>query len=111
MLYELNAQIAENRPAWPDRVIAPEDATDEELMARIQQREEAALAKLMKRYTPMLRSVVGNMIANDQDVTDVLEEAFLGVWNHSESFDSTKGKAIGWILTMARRRAIDKVRP
>jgi RNA polymerase sigma-70 factor (ECF subfamily) len=83
---------------------------DEELMERIQSQDEKALEILIKRYGPMLRSVVGRMISNDQNVTDVVEEVFLQVWRQAENFDISKGKAIGWIITVARRRAIDKVR-
>jgi RNA polymerase sigma-70 factor (ECF subfamily) len=86
------------------------DPSDEELMERIQARDETALETLMRRYQAMLRSVIGRMIANDQDVSDVLEEVFLGVWNQASNFDTQKGKAVGWIITMARRRAIDRVR-
>jgi len=86
------------------------DPSDEELMDHIQRGDEAALETLMRRYQAMLRSVIGRMIANDQDVSDVLEEVFLGVWNQASNFDTKKGKAVGWIITMARRRAIDRVR-
>ena len=41
---------------------------------------------------------------------DVVEEVFLGIWNQACNFNTSKGKAIGWIITMARRRAIDRVR-
>ena len=71
-------------------------------MEKIQARDEAALETLMRRYQAMLRSVIGRMIANDQDVSDVLEEVFLGVWNQASNFDTQKGKAVGWIITMAR---------
>ena len=83
---------------------------DSDLLERIQSRDELAFETLIKRYSRMLRSVVGRMIAVEQDVTDVVEEVFLGVWNQAANFDLTKGKAIGWIITMARRRAIDRVR-
>jgi len=110
MLYEFDHQhleaLRKPQPAAP-RV---GEVSDEELMERIQHRDEAALEALMKRYQAMLRSVVGRMIFNDQDVSDVVEEVFLGVWNQAEHFDTAKGKAIGWIITMARRRAIDRVR-
>jgi RNA polymerase sigma-70 factor (ECF subfamily) len=111
MLYEFDHQQIEalrqqnavaTRPAG--------DPADEELMERIQRRDETALETLIKRYEAMLRSVVGRMISNDQDVTDVVEEVFLGVWNQAANFDTSKGRAIGWIITMARRRAIDRVR-
>jgi len=110
MLYEFDHQHMEvlhkQQPVAPR---ATGETSDEELMERIQQRDEAALEALMKRYQAMLRSVVGRMISNDQDVSDVVEEVFLGVWNQAEHFDTAKGKAIGWIITMARRRAIDRV--
>jgi RNA polymerase sigma-70 factor (ECF subfamily) len=86
------------------------DTVDGELMGRIQCRDEKALETLIKRYSAILHSVVARMIAAEQDVTDVVEEVFLGVWNQAGNFDLTKGKAIGWIITMARRRAIDRVR-
>jgi RNA polymerase sigma-70 factor (ECF subfamily) len=50
------------------------------------------------------------MLPNDQDVTDVVEEVFIGVWNQASNFDTAKGRPVGWIVTMARRRAIDRVR-
>jgi len=111
MLYEFDHQHLSQVSAAPTAVSRDAaDPTDEELMERIQAREEAALAILMRRYQAMLRSVIGRMIANDQDVSDVLEEVFLGVWNQAANFDTKKGKAIGWVITMARRRAIDRVR-
>jgi len=111
MLYEFDHQEIEAlRKPLVAAPRAASEVTDEELMQRIQQRDERALETLIKRYTAMLRSVVGRIISNDQDVTDVVEEVFLGVWNQAANFDTSKGKAIGWIITMSRRRAIDRVR-
>jgi RNA polymerase sigma-70 factor, ECF subfamily len=112
MLYEFDHQQVsdfskQHTPTPTDAVGGP---SDEELMERIQARDERALEVLIKRYESMLRSVVGRMISNDQDVTDVVEEVFLGIWNQATNFDTGKGRAIGWIITMARRRAIDRVR-
>jgi RNA polymerase sigma-70 factor (ECF subfamily) len=110
MLYEFDhQQISEfSKKHTPAGAVV--EVSDEELMERIQAREERALEILIERYDPMLRSVVGRMISNDQDVTDVVEEVFLGIWNQATNFKTTKGRAIGWIITMARRRAIDRVR-
>ena len=111
MLYEFDHQhLAEfsSQKTAPSKKSA--DPSDEELMERIQAQDEPALETLMRRYQAMLRSVIGRMISNDQDVSDVLEEVYLGIWNQSANFDTQKGKAAGWIITMARRRAIDRVR-
>jgi len=112
MLYEFDhQQISE----FSAQITAPAPVpttgpSDEELMLRIQAQDERALEILIKRYDGMLRSVAGRILSIDQDVTDVVEEVFLGVWNQAANFDISKGRAIGWIITMTRRRAIDRVR-
>ena len=58
----------------------------------------------------MLRTVVGRILHNDSDVDDQLQDLFLEVWSQADRYDAEKGKALGWIVTMARRRAIDKLR-
>ena len=110
MLYEFDHQQISEFSVQPAVSVPAVGPSDEELMQRIQARDERALEILMKRYDAMLRSVVGRMLAIDQDVTDVVEEVFLGVWNQASNFDTAKGRPIGWIITMARRRAIDRVR-
>ena len=79
-------------------------------MERIRRRDERALEALIQRYQAMLRSIVGRMLSNDQDVEDVLEDVFLNVWNVTANFDGSRGTALAWIITIARRRAIDCVR-
>lgn len=111
MLYEFDQQqISDLRGNHTISSPANRECSDEELMRRIQAQDERALEILMKRYESMLRSLVGRILSIDQDVTDVVEEAFLGVWNQASNFDVSKGRVVGWIITIARRRAIDRVR-
>jgi RNA polymerase sigma-70 factor, ECF subfamily len=111
MLYEFDhQQISQSRNTGAVLSRTNSECSDEELMERIQARDERSLEILMKRYEAMLRSVVGRMLSVDHDITDVVEEVFLGLWNQASNFDIAKGKVIGWIITMARRRAIDRVR-
>jgi RNA polymerase sigma-70 factor (ECF subfamily) len=110
MLYEFDHQQISDFSAQTAASVPLAGPSDEELLQRIQARDERALEILMKRYGAMLRSVAGRMLSIDQDVTDVVEEVFLGIWNQASNFDTAKGRAIGWIITMARRRAIDRVR-
>ena len=86
------------------------DAEDSELMERIQSRDERALETLIKRFQALVRSVVERILPNKEDVSDVVEEVFMGVWKQAANFDLLKGKPLGWIITIARRRAIDRVR-
>ena len=102
MLYSFENQHRENRTVG--------EPTDEELMARIQARDDLAIAILYRRHTGLLRTVIGRILNNDGDVDDQLQEVFLEVWRQAAHYDVKKGKALGWIVTLARRRSIDKLR-
>jgi RNA polymerase sigma-70 factor (ECF subfamily) len=86
------------------------EQTDELLMARIQARDESALAILCRRYNAHLRTVLDRIVNNDHDVDCLLNDVFLNLWNHAGSYDRTKGRPLGWVIAMARHRAIDEVR-
>ncbi len=105
MLYSLDQHTLSTRPTTPVG-----EPTDEVLMERIQARGDKAIAILYRRHTPLLRSVIGRILNNDCDVDDLLQVVFLEVWRQAAHYDEAKGKALGWIVTLARRRAIDKVR-
>lgn len=103
MLYEFDHQQIET-------FTATAEVTDEQLMARIQAQDDAALATLYRRHTPLLRTVIARVVHNEHDVDDLLQEVFLELWNRADHYDEGKGKALGWIVTLARRRAIDRIR-
>ena len=105
MQYSFETQQLENRApvggVWP---------TDEQLMARIQAREDQAIAILYRRHTSLLRTITGRILNNESDVDDQLQEVFLEVWRQAAHYDVEKGKVLGWIVTLARRRSIDRLR-
>ena len=105
MLYEFDYQHTPSLPAPISN-----ERSDEQLMAGIKNRSDTALATLYRRHTPLLRTIIARVVNNDTDVDDILQEVFVEIWNRVESYDETKGKALGWIVTLARRRAIDRVR-
>lgn len=86
------------------------EQTDEELLGGIQAQDQGALRTLMSRHTPLLRTIVSRVVHCDADTEDVLQEVFIEIWNRAAAYDRSKGKALGWVVTMARRRAIDRVR-
>ena len=105
MLYSFDQQTLTNRPAT-----SAAEPSDEQLMARIQARDDQAVAILYRRHTPLLRTVIGHILNNNCDVDDQLQEVFLELWRQAANYDEAKGKVLGWIVTLARRRAIDKLR-
>jgi RNA polymerase sigma-70 factor (ECF subfamily) len=50
------------------------------------------------------------VINNDSDTDDLIQEVFCELWRQASHYAEEKGKALGWIVTLARRRAIDKLR-
>jgi RNA polymerase sigma-70 factor (ECF subfamily) len=90
--------------------LLPGEATDEELMLAIQARNESALMVLYHRHAPLLRAIASRVVNNDTDADDLLQEVFCEVWRLADHYAEDKGKALGWLVTLARRRAIDKLR-
>lgn len=105
MLYEFENQSLAKFPAF-----AQGEPTDEELMRGLKQEDEASLALLYRRHVALLRTIVSRVINNDYDVDDVVQDAFCEIWRLASHYEEEKGKALGWIVTLTRRRAIDRLR-
>ena len=86
------------------------ETTDELLMAAIQIEDKSALDELYRRHHATIRAVINRVLHNDQSVEDLLQEVFMEIWRMATRYSSAKGKALGWIITLARRRAIDRLR-
>lgn len=83
---------------------------DEALMASIQERDPEALAALYDRYSGILKSLIMGVIHNDAEADDLLQEIFMEIWNQAAHYSAQKGKPLGWIVTLTRRRSIDRLR-
>src|SRR5437763_10069178 len=86
------------------------DATDESLMSAITHRHQPALNELHRRYGTRLKSVIGNVVHEEADADDVLQEIMIQIWKEADHYSPKAGKPLGWVVTLARRRAIDRVR-
>jgi RNA polymerase sigma-70 factor, ECF subfamily len=83
---------------------------DRDLMFRLQQREPEALAELYDRYGGMAYRLILRMVRDEGIAQDLVQETFLRAWNRAAAFDSERGAAGPWLLTIARNRAIDYLR-
>ena len=89
------------------------DATficDEMLMQEITARRQQALKELYSRYSRSLRALIGSVVHEESEADDVLQESFLQIWREAHHYSPKAGKPLGWVITIARRRAIDRVR-
>ncbi len=84
--------------------------TDEELLQAIVREDEESLAILYDRYKTILFSVIFRILNNRAEAEDVLQETFLQIWQKARNFDENRGRGFTWIVTLARSRAIDRLR-
>jgi RNA polymerase sigma-70 factor, ECF subfamily len=88
----------------------PEAPLDVDLMLGIQAGDADALSQLYDRYNGIIKALILRIIHNDAEADDLLQEVFLEIWNQARNFSSEKGKPLGWMVTLTRRRAIDALR-
>jgi RNA polymerase sigma-70 factor, ECF subfamily len=85
-------------------------ASDEALMKAITDRHQTALRELYERYGKTLKAVITHVVHEDAEADDVLQEIFLQIWKEAANYSPQAGKPLGWVVTLARRRAIDRLR-
>ena len=72
--------------------------------------DEGALSLLYDRYTPMLFGTLVRILRDDQAAEEVLQDIFLQLWRNAGQFDAARGSLGGWLLVVARNRAISRLR-
>lgn len=79
-------------------------------MAGIQREKSAALSALYDRYSSVLKALIMRIIHNEAEADDLLQEIYMEIWNHAANYSPEKGKPLGWMVTLTRRRSIDRLR-
>lgn len=85
-------------------------ATDAALMDKVVARDEAALAAVYDRYAAMLSSVLNRILRDSQAAEEILQGTFFQLWRTAARFDAARGSLAGWLLVIARNRAISRLR-
>ncbi len=74
------------------------------------QGEESAFAELYESVSARVYGLVLRVLRDVHQSEEVTQEVFLQLWETSSRFDPTRGSALSWVMTMAHRRAVDRVR-
>ena len=87
-------------------------ATDDldELVVRSGRGEEEAFAALYDALSPAVHGLTRRVVRDPAQAEEVTQEVFIDVWRSAPRFDRARGTARSWVLTIAHRRAVDRVR-
>ncbi|HTZ68444.1 MAG TPA: sigma-70 family RNA polymerase sigma factor [Roseiarcus sp.] len=80
------------------------------LLSRIAARDAAAFAALYRQTSAKLYGTVARILNRGDAAADVLQEAYVRIWERAGEFDPLKGSPLAWMATIARNRALDEVR-
>jgi len=84
--------------------------TQEDLLERVATGDQAAFSELYDQIAPRVLGLIRRLLKDHAQSEEVTQEVFLEIWQNATRFDSKKGGASTWIMTMAHRRAVDRIR-
>jgi RNA polymerase sigma-70 factor (ECF subfamily) len=90
--------------------VEPSQISDNDLLHAVAGGDELALAACYDRYRLILFGLITRILHDREEAEDVLQEVFLQVWRRAGDFDEARGRAFTWLVTIARSRALDRLR-
>ncbi len=98
------------RMSAPVRSGLPCGADAAELMDAVAGGDKAAFGSLYDVVAPRVYGLIVRVLRDRALAQDVAQEAIVEVWRNAGRFDPVRGSVTGWVLTIAHRRAIDRIR-
>ena len=86
------------------------EVSDADLLALTAGGDTAAFSTLYDRVTPWVFGLVRRILRNPAQSEEVTQEVMIDVWRTATRYDASRGSVHSWILTIAHRRAVDRVR-
>jgi RNA polymerase sigma-70 factor, ECF subfamily len=91
---------------------APDITAEEDmrLMERIAHKDAAAFQQFYRRYGGLLFSTISKVLNDHHDAEDIMQEVLVQLWQKAHLYEPRKGKPLTWLTTLAKNRAIDRIR-
>jgi RNA polymerase sigma factor (sigma-70 family) len=84
--------------------------SEEELVALLRDRNQSAFSYLYDNYAAALYGVIFRMVEDTPLAEDILQDAFIKIWNNFTQYDHTKGRLFTWMMNITRNLTIDTLR-
>ncbi|HEX7037661.1 MAG TPA: sigma-70 family RNA polymerase sigma factor [Pseudomonadales bacterium] len=86
------------------------DADDDELMARVQRRDQAAFGRLVDRHLDGVHRYLVRLTASMADADELAQETFLRLWERADSYRPGRVQLSTWLHRIAHNLAVDELR-
>lgn len=93
-----------------DASVIQQAEIDRQLMRQLQAGDRLALEALYKRHARLVFTLIVRIVRDRQESEDVLEDVFFELWRSCDRFDDARGTVQAYLVTLARSRAIDRIR-
>ncbi len=80
------------------------------LMHRVAAGEEAAVTELYDRFSSLVFRVARQLLPTQADAEDAVQEVFIRLWQTADRYDPRRAKLVTWVMLIARRHLIDRLR-
>lgn len=97
-------------PPQKARPIVNEPVNLNFLLERIAEGDRASLKTLYNLTMPRLSAMLVRMVRRQEVADELLQDVFVTVWSKADQFDVRRGSAEAWLFSVARRKAIDRLR-
>lgn len=102
---------AAGRIGYRSMTAPPQQSSDlDALLRRVARRDVDAFAAFYDHTKTRVYGMVTRVLRDSGYSEETTQEVYLEAWRTAAGFDSAKGSALSWLLTMAHRRAVDRVR-
>lgn len=82
----------------------------EEMIARTGQGDREAFGALYDATSPKLHAICLSVLKNRPEAEETLQEVYIKIWQNAERYSSNGLSPMTWLITIARNRAIDRLR-
>lgn len=87
-----------------------EEQLDDDLLLLAAKGDKQAFSRFYDHTSTRIYGLVKRVLVDAAQSEEVTQDVYLGAWQNASRFDPARGRAISWLLTVAHRRAIDRVR-
>ena len=102
--------LGPRRPEAAPAVVRPEGVEIDDLLRAVARGDDSAFARLYDLLAPRVFGLARRVLRDPAQAEEMAQEVLVEVWRTASRFDSQRGSGLSWVLTIAHRRTVDRVR-